>query len=170
MSAGLDTQGPRSRPCCSSVEEQASFGILHDPIQAFLQVLACHRTTPQNVPPVSADLVQSQGLADKLSARASTEVGNGDAVRRRLPANLGHLLASHAPLDIRLVCEHKQACPRESLSRLSAAATCQTAGSQMHGGMRTSSWSRPCSSSLQSSMRSLSVASATQIRASVFSK
>ncbi len=36
--------------------------------------------------------------------------------------------------------------------------------------MLTSSCRRPCSSSLQSSMRSLSVASTTQIRASVFSK
>lgn len=41
---------------------------------------------------------------------------------------------------------------------------------EQHQDVRTSSWSSPCSSSRQSSMRSRSVASTTQMRASVLSK
>ena len=45
-----------------SVQEEAIFGVLDDPLQAFLEVLARHRTARHDPPFVRVNVVQVQSL------------------------------------------------------------------------------------------------------------
>lgn len=46
----------------ASVEEQAVFGVLHDPLQAFLQVFTGHGAASHDLPLVRADVAEMQSL------------------------------------------------------------------------------------------------------------
>lgn len=84
--------------------------------------------------------------------------------------SLQYLLAVHATRYVGLVGEYQQTGTRETLSSWSVSRIYCAPAKGDRETRRTSSWSSPCSSSLQSSILSLSVASTTQMSASVFSK
>jgi hypothetical protein len=57
----------------SSVQKEAGLGVLNHPSQTLLEILACHGTAPQNVPPMRSDLIQSQALVGVKSVLIENE-------------------------------------------------------------------------------------------------
>ena len=149
------TSAPCTLPCpVSLVQEQSCFSILHHPLKAFLQVQTCHGATGHNVPFVCLDRLEAQALW-RLAL-----IGPTTPCHLR-GAYIANFVLGHGAGNIALVLEDEQACTRETLR-------CQSRS--IHGVVHTSSCSRPASSWRQSSIRSRSVASTTQMSVSVFSK
>jgi hypothetical protein len=95
----------RSLSSGPSVQKKASLGVLDNPGQPLLEVIARYCTTPKNIPPMGADFIKSQGLG-----AIGTSVFFLDQ-RMRGETNRQQLVASHASADVGLVCKHQQACP-----------------------------------------------------------
>lgn len=151
----------------SSEQKQTGLGVLDNPGQPFLQVRARHGAAPQNVPPMGPDLIKPQSLTS--SGASSASIGNrGEewTKKRKRPALDNSSPVMH-PMTSVLFANTRRLAPER---RCSSQDSLATAAKHRGHGQPTSSWSSPCSSSRQSSTRSLSVASTTQIRASVFSK
>lgn len=153
---------PRRPP--ASVQKQPAFCVLHHPLQPFVQPQARHGAARHDGPLVRLDGVQPESL--------HRVIGLATAPRRvrHAPQNTGPRTCrtSSSLMD-----------PATSLlflntSRLAPMSRCVCVSNRLPSQPRrtrpTSSKSNPSSSCRQSSMRSRSVASTTQISVSVFSK
>ena len=123
-----------------SVQEQTVLALLNHPFQSFLKVFSCDSTASDNDPLVRMYRVESQSL-HKGPFRHMSRCWSAENHTLRTSS-------SFMPPDTSVLFRNTRSPAPDSLS----------------------SSNRPFSSSRQSSTRTLSVASTTHIRASVFSK
>ena len=142
---------PHGQP---SIQEKSAFCILHHPLQSFLEVRACHRAARHDGPFVRLDSVEPETL------------------HRVIALTTRHLHV--APRTCRT--SSSLIAPETSLLFLNTSKLAPMSRCMCQWGMcsslmpqQTSSSNSPSSSCRQSSIRSRSVASTTQMSVSVFS-
>jgi hypothetical protein len=149
---------PRPLHSLPSVEKQSCFGVLYHPFQPFLQVHACHCAARDNVVFVSSDRLESQPL-HPLAFYWPDNISRHPGPRSHTSRTSSSVMAPGTSL---LFLKTSRLAPERRWN-------CQSVVEQMAPG-QTSSCSNPASSWRQSSIRSRSVASTTQMSVSVFSK
>ena len=143
-----------SSPPLHSVQEEPLLRVIHNPPQALLQVLPGYRATPQHIPPMRSYVFELQSLR----LRSTLSFADSDF---HLPEGSPGCPCSR---------QHRSCWQRPEEQTRKASVFDVSNTQRTPDSTLTSSSSNPCSSFRQSSILSLSVASTTHIRASVFSK